>query len=206
MSVKKALLMGLGFLSVLLIAGCTRQIAGVETTNGCTVVATAAGIEGTVPPQSRVFVFDTSYIPYIDSGVGIGTAADNNGAFQFKTLPGKYNILVIGPTGEAAGIAITSGDAATVSKEQRLELPGAVSGTISSAAGDTLLIFLEGMCQYQIVSVPRSFILKNIPKGTYALKIARISSPGSGSGMKILREERVLVTAGSTTALGDITL
>ncbi|HEX7511262.1 MAG TPA: hypothetical protein VF335_08180, partial [Chitinivibrionales bacterium] len=183
------------------------RLAGVETTNGCTVVATAKTIEGTVPPWSRVFVFDSSYIPYIDSGAGFGTAADNRGNFQFNTPPGKYVIFVIGPAGDAAGIAITSPDSGktgSVSKQQQLQLPGVVSGTVVTAASDTMLVFLEGMCQYQVLVTAGAFSLGSVPPGTYVLKVARISGSLIGIGLTILHEQRIQVNPGSVTPLTPI--
>ena len=207
MTIKKVLLIGCCLLVNLLIVRCSTRLAGVETTNGCTVVATATSIEGMAPPLSRVFIFDTSYIPYIDSGVGIGTATDDEGAFQFNTPPGNYHIFIVGPTGEAAGIAIKSPDAAhvgAVSKEQQLQPPGAVSGTISTEASDTLLVFLAGMCHYQLITAAGNFYLTNVPEGVYSLKIARVSGPQNGPVMEILHERLVSVNKGDTTVIGEI--
>jgi hypothetical protein len=208
MAIKKVLLIGGCLLVNMLIVRCATQLAGVETTNGCTVVATATDIEGTAPPLSRVFIFDSSYIPYIDSGVGIGTAVDDKGVFQFNTpTGGAYNIFIIGPTGEAASIAIKSPDstdAGSVVKKQELQYPGAISGTISSAASDTFLIFLSGMCHYQLVPVARAFYLANIPEGVYSLKVARLSGPHRDPAMKILYEQVVQVYRGETAPIGQI--
>jgi hypothetical protein len=207
MATRKVLLTGCFLFVNLLIVRCTTQIAGVETTNGCTITATATAIEGTVPPLSRVFLFDTSYIPYIDSGVGIGTAADNEGVFQFNTRPGNYNIFIIGPTGEAASIAITSPESTntgSMSKKQELQNPGAISGIISSAVSDTFLIFLAGMCHYQLVSATHTFALINVPAGSYSLKIARLSGTRNAVPLDIVHEQAVMVYPGDTAALGEI--
>ncbi len=203
---KKSLLLGCCVLAALLIARCSTQVAGVETTNGCTVVASAAAIEGTVPPFSRVFVFDAGYIPYIDSGVGIGTAADEAGTFQFATAPGAYTVFVVGPTGEAAGIPIESPDSknGTVSKNQVLHRPGAVSGIIAGAPSDTFLIFLAGMCQYQLAPAARTFYLAGVPEGTYTLKIARLSGASENPSLEFLHEQSVQVHQGDTAAVGWI--
>jgi hypothetical protein len=206
MTTNKVLLIGCCLLVTVLIMQCSNRLAGVETTNGCTVFATASGIEGTVPPSSRVFIFDTTYIPYVDSGVGIGTAADNNGFFRFNTPPGKYNVFIVGPTGELAGVAINSPstDGDTSSKQLPLQDPGAVSGTLSdSATSDTLLIFLEGMCHYQVTTAAHSFFLKNIPEGTYQLKIARLSSLLNSSALKIIYVKQIKITRGATTEFGE---
>ena len=188
----------------LLAVGCSTRLAGVETTNGCTVVATATSIEGSAPPMSRVFIFNERYIPYIDSGVGIGTAADGEGAFQCAAPPGVYHVFIIGPTGEAASIAIQSPGSASgaVSKNGLLQHPGAVSGTIAGRLSDTLLVFLSGMCHYQLLSTTRSFLLQNVPEGTYTLKIARLSNAIAGA--TILHEEPVTIAPDETTAIGDV--
>jgi hypothetical protein len=206
-AIKEALLIGCCLLINLLMVRCSTQIAGVETTNGCTVVATATAIEGSAPPMSRVFIFDTSYIPYIDSGIGIGTAADEEGAFHFNTSPGSYHLFIVEPAGNSAGIAIKSPDSRTggaVSKEQLLQKPGAVSGTISSATSDTFLVFLEGMCHYQVVTAAQTFYLKNVPEGTYRLKIARLSGPWNEGVVKILYEQQIRVSPKETVEIGDI--
>ncbi len=207
MTIKKGLLIGFSLLVNLLTARCSTQIAGVETTNGCTVVATAGAIEGIAPPLSRAFLCNAGYIPYIDSGIGIGTAADGKGAFQFSAPPGNYTIFIIGPTGEAAGIAITSPDSAgagAVSKQQQLLYPGAVSGTVSNTTPDTLLVFLAGMCHYQVVFTTAAFYLQNVPEGTYILKIARLPGALTARSLEILHEQPVTVFQDEITAVGDV--
>jgi len=77
-----------------------------------------------------------------------------------------------------------------VSKEKLLQKPGAVSGVISRAASDTFLVFLEGMCHYQMVAASRTFYLRNIPEGTYMLKIARLSATQKTALMEILYEQQ----------------
>jgi hypothetical protein len=207
MAIKKVLLICCCLLGNLLIEQCSTQIAGVETTNGCTVVATATAVEGTAPPLSRVFIFDTSYIPYIDSGFGIGTAVDNEGAFQFNIAPGSYHIFIIGPTGEAASIAIrspNSADVGSVSKRQKLQHPGAISGIITNTVSDTFLIFLAGMCHYQVLPATHTFSLLNVPAGTYSLKIVRLSGLSYAAPLDMFHEQEVMVNPGDTTALGEI--
>jgi len=186
---------------------CSSKVAGVETTNGCTVVATASAIEGTAPALSRAFIFDSQYIPYIDSGFGIGTATDEQGKFRCPASPGSYNILVIDPSGNAASISITAPAAtrgSTVSEHKQLYRPGAVSGTVSTAGRDTLLVFLQGMCQYQVILADRIFRLTNVPEGSYTLKMARLSGTAGGKLVEIVHEESVTVSQGQTVSIGTI--
>ena len=208
MATKNSLFIVLFLCIGLLSVRCSMRLAGVETTNGCTVVATATSIEGTAPPLSRVFIFNERYIPYIDSGIGMGTAADGEGAFRFSTSPGAYHVFIIGPTGEAANLSVESpgsSDTGHVSKNGRLRHPGAVSGAISSAVADTLLVFLSGMCHYQLLCAERSFFIKNVPEGTYLLEIARLSGAPSGLNREIVHEERVAILPDDTATVGAIT-
>jgi hypothetical protein len=190
----------------LLCTGCSPKLAGVETTNGCTVVATATSVEGTAPPLSRVFLFGERYIPFIDSGLGIGTAADADGACRFSAPPGAYNVFIIGPTGEAAGFAVATPAAGAnqVLRNGMLQRVGAVSGAVSAADSDTLLVFLSGMCHYQLLCAGRSFSLKSVPAGTYELVIARLTGSAAGVTWKTVRELAVTVSPDETAAVGEV--
>ena len=82
-------------LAAILFCSCTPGVSGVETTNGFTITATTTAIKGTAPAYSTVYLFDTGYIPYIDSGFGYGTAvnADEN-ALQTAAVSISQNLSI----------------------------------------------------------------------------------------------------------------
>ncbi|MBN1576679.1 MAG: hypothetical protein JW913_09020 [Chitinispirillaceae bacterium] len=191
-----------------LLSDCTQNVSGVETTNGngFTVTATALTIEGTAPPFSQVFVFDTSYIPYIDSGVGIVTSADRDGNYRITTSPGCYNVFVVTPDGAAAGVTAEmvadENRRNTSSQLHTMERPGSISGSIAETTDDPLLVYLAGMCHYTLISNRRDFHFITVPPGNYRLRIARLS--WSAGTIVILHDREISVKQGEAVQAGEI--
>lgn len=191
---------------------CSTSLSGVETTNGITVVATAETIEGTAPPYSQVYLFDTSYIPYIDIGTGFGTSVDFDGAFEFSVAPGTYNILVIVRDGSEAGILQK-----TVSPENSpggepekndLQKTGSVSGSVEADSGETILVYIAGTSYYRILTGSSSFSFQSVPSGKRVVRCTVITSEESVRLITAgaVTELPVEVTPGSTYETGIISL
>lgn len=201
-------------LAIAAIAGyiydCTQHVSGVETTNGngFTVTATSTTIEGTAPPLSQVFLFDTGYIPYVDSGVGFATSADRNGNYRFDARPGRYHVFVVAPDAEAAGISsetISPHTAETASaRSHSMERPGSITGSIVAENASTpLLVYLAGMCHYELISSRRNFHFITVPPGDYRLRVARLSVEGIGT-VTLLYDHTVTVKPGEAVQAGAI--
>jgi hypothetical protein len=171
------------FLSASLQFSCSSSVSGVETTNGITVVATTKTIEGTAPPYSQVYLFDTSYIPYIDIGTGFGTSVDLDGSFEFSVSPGTYNILVITRDRSEAGILqkTVSPDISGSDQPEKntLKKTGSVSGSVAAASEETILVYLAGTSYYQIFTGSSSFAFHSVPSGKGLLRCAVISTEES---------------------------
>jgi hypothetical protein len=193
-------------LSMLLPCVCTRSVSGVETTNGfATVITTPTTIEGTAPPLSQVYMCDTSYIPFIDSGIGFVTSTDLDGNFQFARRSGRYQVSIISPQGTTAGIVIDSSTENSTAFQNTLERPGSISGSVSRATGDTLLVYLAGMSNYRLLSDGQHFSFTSVPGGDYRLRIIRV--PGiNAPPVSILFEKRVTVHGGEDVVVGVITV
>jgi hypothetical protein len=186
---------------------CAPSVAGVETTNGYTVTATSTTVEGTAPPWSQVFLFDTSYIPYIDSGVGIVTSTDMNGNYRIAARPGGYHVFVVAPDAGFAGISsetISSETTAAAStRSHTMERPGSITGSITEATGGPLLVYLAGMCHYELISTGRGFHFITVPPGDYLLRIARLSDEGRGA-ISVLHDRTINVKPGEAVQVGEI--
>ena len=186
---------------------CTQHISGVETTNGngYTVTATSTTVEGAAPPLSQVFLFDTDYIPYIDSGIGIATTADRNGNYRFTARPGIYNVLVVAPDAGFAGISSETvspdATAATSTRSHTMERPGSISGSVMEATDTPLLIYLAGMCHYELISTRRDFHFITVPPGTYRLRLARLSDTGT---IIVLHDRTITVKPAQAVQTGEI--
>jgi hypothetical protein len=188
----------------MLLCKCTPTVSGVETTNGtATVTTTSTTIEGTAPPLSQVYMCDTGYIPYLDSGIGYITSTDLDGNFQFTRKAGSYQISIISPQGAAAGININSAVPNATTIQNPLERPGSVSGTVTTTAGDTLLVYLAGTSHYRLATNGSTFLITSVPGGDYQLRIISVQGTTPLS-MAILFEKSVAVQPGEKTDAGMI--
>ncbi len=200
----------LTFAAVLMIYNCTRNISGVETTNGngFTVSAVADTIEGIAPPFSQVFLFDTAYIPYIDSGIGIATSTDRNGRFRIGIgQRGCYHVFVVGPDAQLTGLSsetiIEEKRTSSSVKSHSMSRPGSVSGSINTSTGGPLLVYLAGMCHYELISDRRDFHFITVAPGIYKLRVARLGDEVSGK-FTIMYERVVSVESNKMSVIGDI--
>ena len=199
-------LLAVGIITALLYCSCSTGVSGVETTNGFTVVATARSIEGTAPPFAQVFLFDTGYIPFVDTGFGFGTSVDLDSSYRFPALPGVYNLLVITADGSAAGL-----QRQTVAAEERtaspqtftLEKSGAVSGAIDPVAESRYLVYLPGTGYYTVITGTSEFSFSPLPAGNHSLRVRRIDDSGRASG-EIITAVPFEVFAGESSDIGVI--
>lgn len=196
-----------GYLTLVLFNSCGTSVSGVETTNGLSVTATTNAVSGKAPKKAQVYLCDTGYIPYINSGTGIQTASDMTGTFSFSIQPGLYTVVAISESGNAAAVTIATQSTAgqsPVSTQRTMENPGTITGAIAGAA-DTLLVYLAGTSYYQLLTEHRDFTITRIPPGDYLLRIIRLPAV-SLSGDIILYEEHIVVSANRTVATGIIAI
>jgi len=189
---------------------CGTSVSGVETTNGFTVSATADDVSGTAPPNSQIYLCDTGYIPCVDRGTGIQTSADLAGRFDFSISTGDYSVMVITPDGKTAGVHFknASGTAGNRFEESRTpQQPGSITGSIAGTfPGDTLLIYLVGMCHYRLVTRQNAaFTVSRVPAGEYRLRIMVLPDRDTTEAVP-LYESDVTVAPSKTTVLDPISL
>ena len=78
-----------------LLMHCSGPLAGIETTNGVTVVAKASSISVTTPAFAEVSLCNSWYVPFIDSGLALATSVGASGTYTFKDIqPGNYSISI----------------------------------------------------------------------------------------------------------------
>lgn len=189
---------------------CSNSISGVETTNGFTVVATSQSIEGTASAYAQIFLFDTSYVPFIDSGVGFVTAADENGHFRFSAYPGTYNILAIDITDNSVGIisdAVITPDTiqSEVIHKDHFVKTGSISGNLTSADNGRILVYLAGLCYYEVLTGSSQFTFTSVPPGTYELCFAVINSTQPTS-FELKNKTVITIESGKATPAGEISI
>jgi hypothetical protein len=187
---------------------CTNQSAGIETTNGATVVVCAKSIEGTIPPFASVYVFDKNYIPYIDSGLGIATAANEDGYFlingeKFDTL----SVAVI--SSDKSMSAIFNAGSNGLEHRTLLERPGIIEGTVMTNEPEPILVYIYGTGYYVLLKSSGVFEFKDLPQGTYILKAATVSTAGP-EGKAILKKQsmthQIVVTPDHKTIAAPVTI
>lgn len=188
--------------------GCTNNVSGVETTNGVTVVATSGSIEGTAPPFANIYLFDTSYIPYINSGTGIATAADANGLFRILAAPGAYNVLALNPYYDEAGVispAVINGESDNSSQTKRMQRVGSLRGSVlnGSVEGGSTLVYLSGAGYYCVVNGSGTFSFNMVAPGPYRLCAALLHENGSAT-IEPKRDVPVIIEPGKELFVGEI--
>jgi hypothetical protein len=194
---------------------CVNTSAGIETTNGATVVASASSITGTVPPYARVALFDTAFIPMVYRGQGLTSTVDKTGIVEFTDLvPGVYTVIVETNDGRTAaafqGIAVGP-SASDVTIHKMLEPTGTLAGTVTAAndAGAGLLVYLVGTGYYLALPGPGAFTFESIAPGNYELQAVGLSADGVYVTPTILSSgvsKMVTVNAGRETAVETLAL
>lgn len=155
------------------------QIAGVETTNGATVVMRDNSIEGSTPPFSSVYMFDTGYIPYIDRGLGIVLSSDDEGKFQLDGI-GKnvLNVQVVDNVNKVS--AHLSVDRRGVEYKSELKSSGSLQGTVECTRSGRILVFIAGTGYYILLDQQGSFQFNSLPPGSYTVQAALLASSLNG--------------------------
>ena len=183
---------------------CTQNLSGVETTNGYTVVASSNSIEGVVPKFSRVFLFDTAYIPYIGKGLGVVQVADEQGYYSFTCDSGVYNVLIVDPISNNSGIIknVTCKNQRSYLESHRgkLKKTGSVSGKIESDLKMKYLVFLSGLDYHEVVSENGSYKFENVPPGEYIIQIILLDQ-SYPSGFRWGEKVPVLVNQGENSVI-----
>jgi hypothetical protein len=194
---------------------CVNTSAGIETTNGATVVASASSITGTVPPYARVALFDTAFIPVVYRGQGLTSNVDKTGIIEFNDLaPSIYTVIVEMPENQKAaafqGIAVGP-SAADSTMHKILEATGTLTGTVTAAndSGTGLLLYLVGTGYYLVLPGPGPFTFESIAPGNYELQAVGLTAGGLNATPIILTSgarKMVTVNAGRETAVETLAL
>ncbi|MCX7726028.1 MAG: hypothetical protein N2053_04180 [Chitinispirillaceae bacterium] len=190
---------------------CVRNFSGVETTNGdgFTVVTTSGAIEGSAPPYAQVFVFDTGYIPYIDSGIGIATSANHQGYYRIVSFTTNLRIFVVSSNRNSAGLAESHSFISEVSNnlnQYPLQQPGEVCGSVVYSGNDSLLVYLSGLCHYQLLLENKNFYFRTVPVGRHKLRIVKIISKitEGKNVIELLYQKEININRGEILQLGQI--
>jgi hypothetical protein len=194
--------------AVITLFNCTTNVSGVETTNGFTVTASSTGIEGTAPAFSSVYLFDTAYIPCIDSGFGYATAVTPKENFTFPLSGGSYNLFVYLHSGDLAGTAqkviLTDETDASASRQLSLKKTTVITGTVTMRANSTVLVYIPGSNFFRILNESGPFTLIGIPAGTYRVNVARFSD--TFAPFTVLDSSTVEITTGTSHDCGTFTI
>jgi hypothetical protein len=174
-------------------------VAGVGTTNGCSVVASVSNVEGSAPPYSPVLLFDVNYIPYIDSGVGIITSADEQGRFRFKALSsGIINVVIMDNSGQNAVLfdSLVVGSGGT-RQSSFLSGTGKIAGiaVCDSQPPGAILVYCTGTDFYDLLHAPGGYMIASVPEGTYKIQAALIGTDSAGTRPAMLLRSKPFVVA-----------
>jgi hypothetical protein len=164
----------------LLLIKCVQNLSGVETTNGATISVMAYKVEGTASPFAFIYLCDNNYIPYIDSGTGVATAADKNGDFLINEINGdKFSVSIVSRDNSGTAFFCAGCDSST--NQATLSLPGKLEGSIVTSIPGSILVFLRGTGYYILLESPGPFVFDAIPQGTHQIQAAIISKGSNGS-------------------------
>lgn len=175
--------------------------SGVETTNGCTISASATDVSGTAPRNAQIYIISNSYLPFIDSGFAYGTTADFSGNFECAIPEGNFFLYVNDETSGKAVRIEASSHLARTSRE--LGEPGSISGTIQRSEGRVFLVCLAGTPHYRLLTVKYDFRFDKVPAGDYRLIVYELDmSDSSITAMQY--EETVSVDMGEKVSIPEI--
>ena len=187
---------------------CTTSVSGVETTNGFSVTATTGSITGKAPAYAQVFLFDTGFVPYLNSGTGLITTADAAGHFRFAATSAICNILVVDSGSNSAGILtytpsdFTDTNPSPASLSRQLSETGTLEGSLHSPGEEQTLLYLPGLCYYRIVNGSDSFTFPALPPGTYHLRIMKLRRSPAETDY----DTTVTVESGTVSYAGEISI
>lgn len=187
MILQKAIITTICTFFLLSILHCANQTAGVETTNGAVVFVRAEGVDGIAPPHAIVSLFDKNYIPFIDSGIGIATVADENGNFSFKGMKIDTVSLTMFSSDLTNAAYLESG-AAGARFDTQLDGKGTLGGTVTAQGADMVLVFIAGTSFYSLQRGSGPFVITSLPEGTYKVKAAVLEKTAN-TGRYIISKE-----------------
>ena len=171
---------------------CSGPMAGIETTNGVTVVARTSSISVTSPAFAQVALCNSAYIPFIDSGLALATSVGASGKYSFEGLePGNYSISISDRDRVKATIfqELTVGPVSSNSvRSGTLQPMGSLAGTVTSAAepGTEILLYLIGTEYYVMLPGPGRFIFPSLPAGTYELQASILATSDTAAVIIII--------------------
>jgi hypothetical protein len=180
-------------------------MAGVETTNGATVVMRDNSIEGSTPPFSTVYMFDTGYIPYIDRGLGIVLASDEDGKFQLNGIGQKtLNVQVVDNVNNIS--ALVPVDRQGLEYKSGLKRSGTLQGTIECTRSGRILVFVSGTGYYILLDKQGAFTIKSLSPGSYTVQAALLAPSLNGAApapVAFSEKITVVINSDKTTVLNE---
>jgi hypothetical protein len=161
------------------ISGCGPQMAGVETTNGATVVMLDNCVEGSSPPFASVYMFDTGYIPYIGDGLGVVLTADEEGTFHLDGIEEKVlNVQIIDKSKNLSTLLPVGAKGVTYRSE--LKISGRLQGNVETTGSGRILVFISGTGYYILLKEQGVFSFDNLPPGSYIVQAALLTASENG--------------------------
>jgi hypothetical protein len=194
----------IAFISLLIsiiIVDCINPTAGVETTNGATVVMREDRVEGTSPPFASVYLFDTSYIPYIDTGLGVATVADEDGFFSMEQINAKTLNVQVFDSRKQYSVFFAVGSEGELQRSE-LKQFGTLSGSVETSGAGKVMVYICGTGYYVLLTGSGEFNFKELPPGSYKIQAVLLSNNAvSEKPMIVASSDRVSVNVVS----GDVT-
>jgi hypothetical protein len=179
-----------------IITDCINPTAGVETTNGATVVMRDDRVEGTSPPFASVYLFDTSYIPYIDTGLGVATVSDEKGLFSMQQIGAKtINVQVIDNKNRYAVLIAIGSDGETYQSE--LKPHGILTGTVETSRAGKVIVYICGTGYYVLLDRSGEWSLNKLPPASCKIQALLLSTTAAG-------EKPVIVSSSKKVAVSVI--
>lgn len=195
---------------------CSTEVAGVGTTNGCTVTASASCVEGSAPPFSSILLFDVNYTPYIDSGLGIITSVDNQGRFRFNNVDNSVlNVVIVDESGRSAvlfdSLIVGNGGTKDSARSSSLSSTGTITGAVAcrSLPQGKILVYCAGTDYYSLLSGPGDYSLASVPEGAYRIQAAVLGPDSAGIQPSILLRSNtvsVIVAKGTVSRADTLTV
>jgi hypothetical protein len=190
---------------IVIIVNCSQQLTGVETTNGATVAIRDNCVKGETSPYASVYIFDTSYIPYVGTGLGIATVADENGNFSLKNINENVINVQVVDSKNKLGILLTIGDDGQTYQSE-LKSPGKLKGIVETTRPGKIMVFIYGTGYYIITEKQGEFIFEKLPPGSYTVQASIITTNGNEIQATILSSNQKtngIVYSDQTTIIAE---
>jgi len=183
--------------------------SGSETPNSITLVSSFGHLYGTSNPHATVAgVYDSTYIPYNDSGFDTSLAANEKGLFDFGNLNnGTYNVIVFDTgSGNAAffsGVKVGAGigpDSFIMPLSPSNLLKGRISDTVGYIYSN-IPVYISGSPYYSMLDTLGLFTINKVPSGKYRLS-AQVITDSRYGGDTLDIDTSITLSGGETRDMG----